>query len=199
MTPDRLPARRKSDWLENTETEVSDIALPQLLEEAFSALKTELEQNGSSREFIRIRKEYGDKLKAWWQNKRLAYERGQKTPDEQITVDLGEDYDRDDEKILTITHTTPLAESEINVTASDDFGLDTFLNPPKITCQARAEVDGDEKYYWEVIFRGPAISTITKTTVHDHPNHELPYVKQTEILDASSFGIDHLSYSQPRH
>jgi hypothetical protein len=200
-----LPEKKSTDWLASVEIETLEASLPQLLEEALTAMKAELEQNGSSQEFINLRRLYGDKLKAWWRGKREEYfyllqafgpseGGGVKVGEERILVIEGEDYYRDDEKILKISHRTPISESEITVTVSAELGLDIFLYPPKIISKLRETPDGDWKIYWEVIFRGPAISTITKTTLRDHPNYQLPYVKQIETIDASIFGIDNIAF-----
>lgn len=177
-------------------------SLPELLEEAWNTIKTELETNHSTQTLINLRKAYGDKLRAWWASKRTIFlekvndsggERDGKTVklgDEEITLVQAGDYYREDEMVLNIYHKTPMSDSEMSVRISEDTGVDTFLNPPKITSKVKDEPGGDWLTYWEVVFRGNAVSTITRTRVHDHPDNQLPYVKHTEIIDASIFGVD---------
>lgn len=187
---------------EQNEVDLPEITLPVLLEETWNSIKNELETNQSSQALIDLRKEYGDKLKAWWASKRAIFlekvkdtggEMNGKTVklgDEEITLVQAGDYYREDEVVLNIYHKTPVSESEMSVRISEDTGVDTFLNPPKITSKVKDKPGGDWLTYWEVVFRGSAVSTITRTRVHDHPDYQLPYVKHTEIIDASIFGVD---------
>lgn len=208
MAQERFPTTR--DWLSGPENrEVGKRSLNALLEEAFSALKAELEADSSTQEFINLRVRYGEQLRAWWQSRREIFLQSQKEGklfydifknwtkigEEEISVQQTGVYEREDEQVLVITQRTPLEENEITVTVSEKTGLDIFLYPPKISGKARNEPDGDWNTYWELVFRGPAISTITKVTLHDNPDYELPYVKKIETIDASHFGVDNVAKS----
>jgi|SRR3989344_829562 len=184
------------------EVDFPEVDLPTLLDETWKILKQEMETNHSTQAFVDLRKEYGDKLRAWWARIRakfletarvqvdLGYERTIEFDDEKITLSqFGEDAP-DDDKFLDITQSTPMSENTIRVTMRKTTGVDTFMYPPTIKSRVRGELGGDWLTYWEVVFRGSAISTITRTRIHENPEHQLPYIKQTEIIDASLFGVD---------
>jgi hypothetical protein len=211
MLPDRSIESRPINWFnpENKETETNLVvptpSLHKLLVEAFDALKEELSTKGNTPEFLRLRQSHGDKLRDWWGSKRLAFLQGHETGEkidigfepwlkigegEAVHVSVAEDYATDD-PILTIGHRTKQEENEITITANDER-LDMFMYPPKITCKYREDPDESPNYEWEVVFRGPAITTFTRIRIHDDPNHVIPYIKQTETLDTSIFGIDRL-------
>lgn len=192
-------------WFEvkpGTELSVPTPSLHVLLSEAFDLLRGELNANGNTQEYLRLRQSYGDKIRGWWGSKRSAYlesltNSGQKLGVEmeiangdRVCITRFEEYLTDDPTYY-ISHRASQETNELMLRGGER-GIDPFMYPPRVVCRYMEDPNEPPNYEWEVVFRGPGITTFSRLRVHPDPNFELPYIKQTEILDCAIFGVDRL-------
>jgi len=173
-----------------------------LLQKTFLELKTELETNGNTVHFREIQKEHGGRILNFWRKSAVLYreavEQGKiqsgapliLEDGSRMTVVIAQDYHREDEHILNITKRSAAEEHEVSITVSEDYGLDEFIHPPKIKSRFDREDEERKDYHFEIIFRANKISTITRVIVYSHQDFQLPFIKQIETLDTSSFGVE---------
>lgn len=181
-----------------------------LLHGAFTALADELDQNGNTEKFDSLRIGHAVKLMDYWRTKVTVYKQavaegrildGQELirGNERLTVSQLGVYENDEEMVLNITRRTKTEDDEVSITASLDSGIDEFMHPPMI--KSKVSTDPDEpsiNLYYELILRSNAfypdspfkISTFQRTLVREDPNHVRHYIKDTRIIDSSSFGVE---------
>lgn len=178
------------------------------LQQTFAELKTGLETNGNTQKFREIQKERGQQILNYWRNFATLYQQAvadgkiengnllHLADGSEITIGIAQDYYRDDEFILDIVKRGDKERHEVSITISEDTGLDEFLHPPRIKSKFDREDDERKEYVFEIIFRQNKISTITKAILYIHYDFQLPWIKQVETLDTSSFGVESPILSQ---
>lgn len=193
---------RLSDWFPD-KYDTSEVERPihDILNDSFDDLRKEIDTNGNTRMFHELRLRYGLVVRAWCQSKKALYfelmgERANagelRTADQVLNVQTGEDFDTD-VPFLRLDHRTDTSETSLELSGGER-GLDLFLHPPKLSSKYRVAPDRPSNVDWEVYFKGPGISTITRMRVIEDLTGEFSYVKIPETIDASIFGIDRMVY-----
>lgn len=174
-----------------------------LLQLTFRELKIDLERQGNTPRFRALQKEWAEQILGYWREQISLYKSATSEgriqegdslllPDgSSLAIRVLQDFDRDDEHVLLIDKRRGRAEAHnVSVTVSEETGLDQFLRPPRIESKFDMEDETRKSYTFEIIFREGKISTMSRTVVHTHRDFQLPFIKQTEVLDTSSFGVE---------
>lgn len=178
-----------------------------LLKEAWEELNGELQENGNTPKFLELRAKHSKRLVNYWLNKAKRYV--QNWPDgkldlwrevdgEDLRIIPAEDYDDEDLKIITIERRTPLEHDEVTLSVAVEYEgdgdysltLDEFLRPPQIKSEIKGDPEELENLHYDIIFRKNGISTFKRLEVIEDPSNERGYIKKTETIDCSIFGVE---------
>lgn len=172
----------------------------QMLDNVFSELSRELDINGNTKNFNKMRIKFADELIDYWKQKNKLYSQAKEENklvngkliinDEKLEIIQSGIYDNDNEKVLQIKRVTPTEEDEVTITAGVNGKVDQFPYPPTIKSKIKNDADNDlPDLYYEVIFRRNGISKIKKTTIRTNTENN-SYMKDTREIDCSTFGIE---------
>lgn len=171
----------------------AEISHSVLLEKTFNAFTSELDTNVNTPKFKKLRKEYGDALVAYWENKRMIVEKAKKeglvqkeyiVGDERISVSQVGVWGRNDEPVLEIKRRTKTEEDDVFITVSRETGL---MFPQTIRSEIRTDPEESSDIFYEVKFKEGKIITFRRTLIKSDPEGNHLYIKDTRIIDFSSF------------
>lgn len=181
--------------------EIAEISHSGLLERAFKELSGELDINGNSECFQRLRESHARKLLGFWQRKRTQYLQAQREGrieglgreltigDEKLTISELGVYEDDEAQALLIQRRTSTEKDEVSITADPERGIDELMNPPTIKSEVTDPQEITDISY-KVVLRQGRISTFERVLVRMDPQHQRPYIKDIRVIDCSIFGVE---------